>query len=125
MVPNRIYGPFCAQQQGWPAGVERAERLYKELLDRRTPYSHEPWNLSPFGSGEKPQRVRGPSRPIQGSATCLDLSLLFAGPALSADMVPFIALGNPVTGLLVVAQFEGWRGVEQGQLGSIGRLEDA
>ncbi len=89
--------------------MNRAQRLYKELLDRRIPYSHEPWNPAPFsfGVGDKPQRVRGPNETIQGPATCLDLSLLLVGMALSAGMRPFIALRTAPTLHAVVVLYVG------------------
>jgi hypothetical protein len=48
-------------------------------------------------SGDRQQRVRGPIETIHGPATCLDLSVLFAGMALSAGMQPFIALRTAPT----------------------------
>jgi hypothetical protein len=86
--------------EGMSAGRGRAERLYRELRARRIPYSREPWNPVPYGPAEQArygsdgalQRVRGPNETIQGPATCLDLSLVFAGMAMLADMRPFIAL---------------------------------
>lgn len=95
----------------WPtcaAGKDRAARLYEVLRARRIPYSHEPWNRVPYGPPEEArygsrgtfQRVRGPDQTLQGGATCLDLSLLYAGMAIAADMRPFLALRMRSTGAL-------------------------
>jgi hypothetical protein len=103
LVPGDCFSPWV----GWVAGANRAERLYKELLDRRIPYSNEPWNPVDHDSADTLQRVRGPSETIQGPATCLDLSLLFAGIALSADIRPFIALRTaPTLHAVVVLDLE-------------------
>ncbi len=103
LVPTDCFSSWVGPE----AGINRAERLYNELLDRRIPYSHEPWNPAPFGPGDKPQRVRGPNETIQGPATCLDLSLLFAGMALSAGLRPFIALRTaPTLHAMVVLDIE-------------------
>jgi hypothetical protein len=96
LVPVDCFSPWRTPT----VGKNRAVRLYEELRARRLPYSHEPWNRVPYGPGEEArygsrgsfQRVRGPDQTLQGGATCLDLSLLYAGMAISADMRPFIAL---------------------------------
>lgn len=97
--------------EGTDAGTDRAKRLYNQLLARRIPYSREPWNPVPYGSAEEArygsggalQRVRPPNETMQGPATCLDLALVLAGMALSADMRPFIGLqSTPVLHALIV-----------------------
>jgi len=90
LVPADCFSPW----EGIEAGTARAGKLYGELRDRRIPYAHDPWNPARFDDEGKLffQRVRTPYQTIQGPATCLDLTLLFAGAALDADMRPLIAL---------------------------------
>ena len=90
LVPADCFSPW----EGIEAGEARARQLYRELRDRRIPYAHDPWNPARFDREGQVffQRVRTPYETIQGPATCLDLTLLFAGAALDADMRPLIAL---------------------------------
>lgn len=76
----------------WPDGSERVRRIYEELRSRRIPYAREQWNPARLqgGSTAAVQRIRGPHQVAQGPATCIDLALVFAGIALSADLRPLI-----------------------------------
>jgi hypothetical protein len=90
LVPADCFGNWKTHAEG----RERAEKLYEELRDHRIVYANEPWNPAYFDERTQLayQRVRGPNETVQGPATCLDLALVFAGMAVSADMRPFIGI---------------------------------
>jgi hypothetical protein len=76
------------------AAEARAAELYRLVSGRDIQYAKDPWNPARFGfrgSGAR-QRIRTPAEVLQGVGSCLDLSLLFAGLAMAANIRPFIAL---------------------------------
>lgn len=116
LIPVDCFSPW----EEFEEGEARAKRLYGELRDRRIAYSYEPWNPARFGEDGTLsfQRVRAPYETIQGPATCLDIALLFAGMAVSADMRPLIGLRTaPSRHALVVLDLQGARS-KQGRAGS-------
>jgi hypothetical protein len=88
-VPADCLGPWVPSE-----GTARARGLYEALRGHRIPYAHEPWNPASLQQGATIayQRIRGPDETMQGPATCLDLTLVFAGMAVAADMRPLIGL---------------------------------
>jgi len=88
LIPSDCRGRWF----GMEAGEARTRQLYDALRDRRIVYANEAWNPnSPVGKLVY-QRLRGPTETIQGTATCLDLALLFAGFAIAADIRPLIGI---------------------------------
>lgn len=102
LVPETCRGPWDDPEEG----VTRARHLYHALRDRRIPYARQPWSpaIRPRTGGQPTsdtgklfyQRIRSQPETVQGSATCLDLAILYAGMALAADMRPFIAFRDNV-----------------------------
>lgn len=88
-VPADLVGESVGGRRGH---ASRAQRLYESLESRRIPYATEPWNVTVHDDGLAYQRIRGPESTVRGPATCLDLSLLFAGMCLAADLRPMVAL---------------------------------
>jgi hypothetical protein len=114
--------------------VARAAELYRIVSERHIEYARDPWNPARFGSddGQPKQRIRTPAEVLQGAGSCLDLSLLFAGLAIAANIRPFIALtldaptphalavldlSGPLNSMHAVARTEGpefWRSDDEG-----------
>lgn len=72
---------------------ERARQLYNLLLERNIRYAVEPFapgRLTPDGVVH--QRIRTPEETLRGVGSCLDLSLLYAGMAIVADLRPLLAV---------------------------------
>jgi len=90
LIPSDCRGRWS----GIEAGEARTRQLYDALRDRRIVYANEAWNPNSVATGRESvyQRVRGPAEAIQGTATCLDLALLFAGFAIAADIRPLIGI---------------------------------
>lgn len=83
-----------SQWEGADAAEARAAELYGLVSGRDIQYAIDPWNPALFGSDDRSpkQRIRTPAEVLQGVGSCLDLSLLFAGLAMAANIRPFIAL---------------------------------
>jgi hypothetical protein len=107
-VPTDLRGSLPGAAPG--PRVTRAGQLYQALAARRIPYASVPWNPAAYDAEGRPacQRVRTPAETIEGPATCLDLVLVFAAMAISADLRPLIALRySPSPHALVVLELSG------------------
>jgi hypothetical protein len=76
------------------AALARIAELYRLISSKDIAYAKDPWNPARFddsGSSHR-QRIRTPAEVLQGVGSCLDLSLLFAGMAIAANIRPLLAI---------------------------------
>lgn len=109
-------------------GRKRAEELCRLLFERRINHAADPFGDTRSGTDitTRMQRVRTPAEVHAGVGTCLDVSLLFAGMAIAADLRPLLGVTldtNPAHALVVLDldrplsatdEFEGPGGWDEG-----------
>jgi tetratricopeptide (TPR) repeat protein len=88
-------------------GRSRAEELCRRLFERRINHAADPFGGTQSGTGmtSRVQRVRTAAEVHAGVGTCLDVSLLFAGMAMAADLRPLLGVTfdtNPAHALVVL-----------------------
>lgn len=93
--PESTAVPFGTHLRGsWrgPAeGRRHAVELCQLVFDRRINHAADPF--APHRDGSPPlQRIRTPHEVVGGVASCLDVSLLFAGMAIAADIRPLLGV---------------------------------
>lgn len=97
--PESTHVPIGAHLRGtWSGhdeGRRRAVELCRLVFDRRINHAADPFASTrrPVAGGSAPlQRIRTPGEVVGGVASCLDVSLLFAGMAIAADLRPLVGL---------------------------------
>lgn len=111
-------------------GRQRADELCRMLFERRINHAADPFAGTRPGTGGTSlmQRVRTPAEVHAGVGTCLDVSLLFAGMAMAADLRPLLGVTldtNPGHALVVLDLDRPLSGIGESGEGPGGWSEDA